>query len=176
MPVIFHKQIAPTFMEDNFMRLIQGFIVLCLCVLLGTCFLDKNDGVFDVDIGDYEEQLYAWNSRNMLNYEIKIDYRVGAPQPEKAFVTVKNGIPECNYPSYWLKYKRPSTIPEFYSLIKSYEKTFTDAHNSGDNNLMRLKVNYNTEYHYPSLIISEYKDSITKYFIIELFTPAEKTE
>jgi hypothetical protein len=59
-------------MKDNPMRLIKCFVVFCLCLLTGTCGLPSN---LDIDIGDYNNQLEAWNSRNMLDYQFTIKYR-----------------------------------------------------------------------------------------------------
>jgi hypothetical protein len=145
-------------MEDNPMKIAKCFVVLCLCLFMGSCPVDY--GEFEIDIGDYENQLAAWNAQNMLNYQISVENWSG-DQPEGALITVKNGIPESSDPLNWNVHKRKSTIPEFYALIKSDEKIFNDSHNSGDVKAMGLKVSYNTEYHYPKEIISKYNGYTT---------------
>jgi len=132
---------------------------------MGACVFGK--GELDIDIGDYEYHLEAWNNQNMLDYQIEVIY-MGSNRKTQTLITVKNNIPESNDSSYWLEENRKSTIPEFYSLIKSYEKIFRDAHNSGDNRLLSLKVSYNTKYHYPTSIISKVNGSTTQHFIISL--------
>jgi len=134
------------------MRFIQGFIILCLCVLLGTCFSD--DGTLEIDIGDYESQLAAWNSQNMLDYQITVDYFRYIGEPIEAVITVKNGIPENSDPPSWLKDGRLSTIPEFYSYIKKEEE---QKRKEPKKEYIRssLNVSYNIEYHYPNSISSD---------------------
>jgi hypothetical protein len=123
---------------------------------MGACWFWKGD--LDIDIGDYEYHLDAWNRQDMLDYQIMVvnssrGNRIGA------LITVKNGIPESSDPSYWLEDNSPSTIPEFYSLIKTLEKDTRDKYEKG-NSSYSLKINYNTEYHYPIsmvLIIDNYR-------------------
>jgi hypothetical protein len=52
--------------EGNPMRLIKCVVVFGSCLLFGACIFWKGD--LDIDIGDYENQLDAWNSQNMLDY------------------------------------------------------------------------------------------------------------
>jgi len=134
------------------MRFIKCFAILSLCLFMGNCPKEYDEP--DIDIGDYEYHLEEWNSRNMLDYQIKVRYRPHGLSRQEAFITVRGGIPESNDHSWWVKAGRISTIPEFYSLIKYYEKDMKDAHKSGDNRSLSLKVSYNTEYHYPNEIIT----------------------
>jgi hypothetical protein len=132
------------------MRFIKGFFVLCLCVLLGTCFPD--DGVLEIDIGDYEAQLASWNSQNMLDYQLSIkESEAATGLRNEAVISVKNGIPESSDPPSWLEEGRLSTIPELYSYIKKEEKRMRDKpKNKYDR--ASFKVSYDTEYHYPKYI------------------------
>jgi hypothetical protein len=155
------------------MKLIKYFIVLSLCFFLCSCPV-ADDRILEIDIGDYEGQLAAWNNQNMLDYQIYVRDK-GGYQPEEAFITVKNDIPEYSVPSYWLEENRKSTILEFFSLIKRYEKILTDAHNEGDSRSFRLEVQYNTEYHYPIEITSKVNRYITRQYIISLM-PFEEGE
>jgi hypothetical protein len=125
-------------------------VVLSLCLLLGSCPEDKGD--LDIDIGDYEGQLAAWNSQNMLDYQIYVGRSSGGGPINARFI-VRNGISECTDPSGWgdMFY---STIPEYFSLVKKIEKNLTDEYNNGHKRSLSLRVSYNTEYHYPSKIIS----------------------
>jgi hypothetical protein len=124
-------------------------IVLPLCLLTGSCDLWKDR--LDIDIGDYENQLAAWNSQNMLDYRFSVR-RGSNSDREFVIINVKNGIPESSDPPSWITEGEKSTIPEFYSLIKGYEKNYKDWHDSGDKRYLSLKVRYDTEYHYPSNI------------------------
>jgi hypothetical protein len=133
------------------MRFVKGFVILGLCILMGTCLPD--DGILVIDIGDYENQLAAWNGQNMIDYQIRLEYS-SPSNIEFALITVKNGIPICSDPSYWLEYERPSTISEFYSYIKGKEIDVRDEYKGG-NSSCSLKVSYNNEYHYPRSITLE---------------------
>jgi hypothetical protein len=125
---------------DNPMKFTKCFVVLGLSILMGTCNLFITLGI---DIGDYKNQLAAWNSQNMLDYQINVDLFSHGSR-EDALITVRNGITVDSDHSYWLEKNRPSTVLEFYSYIKELEKTSYS-----------LKSSYNTEYHYPSSIITE---------------------
>jgi len=126
------------------------FAVLGLCLLTGAC----NSGLVDVhiDIGDYETHLEAWNSQNMLDYQIMATVTISSIGIKRAYITVRNGIPESSDPSYWLEESRMSTIPEFYSFIKNTEETMKDGHNNESNGWLSLWAEYNTKYHYPKRI------------------------
>jgi len=148
------------------MRFITYFAVFGLCLLTGACEPGNDNGDIDIDIGDYENQLEAWNSQNMLDYQISLSYWYPNMWQGIHNIIVKNGIIENNDCSYWwVERGSESTIPEFYSLIKYYEKTMKDAHNSGDNRSLSLNVSYNTKYHYPSSIITKENDNTTEWTI-----------
>jgi len=119
------------------MRFIICFVVVGLCLLTGAC-------VLDTDIGDYEYHLEAWNSQNMLDYQIFVEYWYPS-MPESGLVTVRNGIPESG--SSIPPGLGRSTVPELYSWIKEVEN---DKYKNG---IGSFKVSYNTEYHYPNEII-----------------------
>jgi hypothetical protein len=131
------------------MRLTKCFIVLSLFLLLGTCdSSDDFDFDLNIDIHDYEEQLSAWNTQNMLNYQIVINYR-GHGSGWSAVVNVNNGIPESNDPP-----GKGLTIPVFYSFIKQEEKRVRNEYKKGGSHCFFYAA-YNAEYHYPDWIFSE---------------------
>jgi hypothetical protein len=84
-----------------------------------------------------------------------------------AYVTVKNGIPESSDPPAYLKAGFTSTIPGFYSFIKEREQAIRDTYENG-NSSYSLKVNYNTEYHYPRSITFRFNGSLTTRWLITL--------
>ena len=131
------------------MRFIKYIVIILLCLFLGNCDLWK--GELDIDIGDYEAQLAVWNSQNMLDYQIAIEFRGYAHGFTVSTINVKNGKPESSDPPSWLEEGKLSTIPEFYSYIKSEEQRIIDIHKKTTAN-HTLKVRYNTEYHYPENI------------------------
>jgi hypothetical protein len=116
-------------------------------MLMGTCNLM---GTLDIDIGDYENQLNAWNRQDMLDYQIKVDYFESSGTGEIVIFNVKNGVPGIRYSEYHFKNK--GTIPEIYSFIKEEEKRIRDRNKNSIDDMYRLKVSYNTEYHYPNKI------------------------
>ena len=140
------------------MRFIKCMVILSLCLLLGSCPEDK-DGDLDIDIGDYEGQLAAWNSQNMLDYQISVARSSGGGRIGAHFI-VRNGISECTDPSGWGD-RFSSTIPEYFSLVKKIEKNLTDEYNDGRKKSLSLKVSYNTEYHYPT-DITRIENNFTK--------------
>ena len=131
------------------MRFIKCFIVLCLCLFMGNC-PKGYDGKLDIDIGDYDNQLEAWNSRNLLDYQIRVAYSEPSG-PQEALITVRGGIPESGSSGIPGLGSR-STVIELYSSIKVLEKNKRDGYESGYSS---LKVSYNAEYHYPHEIISK---------------------
>lgn len=139
------------------MKFIKYCIVFCLCFLLGSCPMEVE---LDIDIGDYENQLEAWNSQNMLDYyQLKVEYW-DSSNPWDELITVKDD--SATTESLWIVDAEEYTIPEFYSRIKRYEKGMNDALNGGRYILLRLKVSYNTEYHYPDKInITKISNSIS---------------
>ncbi|MDR0472574.1 MAG: DUF6174 domain-containing protein [Treponema sp.] len=136
------------------MKSIKYIVILPLCLLIGSCPVEGSG--LDIDIGDYEYHLEAWDRQNLSDYQLNETYWEN--YPTYALVTVKNGIPECGDP-YWLVDSRESTIPEFYAFIKKEEKRVRDAYN-GINHCY-LNVQYNTEYHYPSKITSKVSSLFT---------------
>ena len=147
------------------MRIVKIAAIIGLCILIMTCVLDQ--GSLSINIGDYDYHLSMWNSQNMQDFQIYVSHYSGS-YVEEAYVTVLNGISIASDPSYWLENARISSITEFYTLIKHYEKVFTDSYNSGDKSSMVFKVFYNTEYHYPSSITTIYNGRTTQDFKITL--------
>jgi len=147
------------------MRYVKVIGIFFLGLFMCACVIGKGD--LEIDIGDYENQLAAWNSQNMNDYQLYVEDR-GGYYPEFVFITIKNNIPEYSVPSYWLDYNRTSTIPDYYSLVKSYENKLTEVHNKGDSSSLSLKVSFNTEYHYPNKIITKVNKNFGQYFNITL--------
>jgi len=129
-------------------------------------------GKLDIDIGDYEGELAAWNSQNMLDYWIEVtrDYR---SKTEYILINVENGIIENLNPYYVYSYVR--TIPEYYSLIKGEEEMLRNAYNRDNSKSFSLKVRYNTEYHYPGEIIKK-TDGVLDFGLKITLNPHEETE
>ncbi|MCL2139169.1 MAG: DUF6174 domain-containing protein [Treponema sp.] len=129
------------------MKLIKYFVVLILCFLT---WAYADEAVLEIDIGDYENQLAAWNSRNMLDYQLFIHFsslRTGHKNEE---INVKDGIPETlsSLPYYWAV----STVPEIYSFITEEVKKMKTDIKSGEYDWLSLTVKYDTECHYPKEI------------------------
>jgi len=125
------------------------FVVFTLCLFLVNC--PQEGHIFDIDIGDYETHLEAWNSQNMPDYQIKADYY--SDMWKTAYIIVRNGIPESSDPSYWLEEDRMSTIPDFFSFIKKEEERIKKTYNGKDHSYLTVK--YNNVYHYPNEIRSQ---------------------
>jgi len=151
------------------MKVAKSFFIFGLSLLMGTCVSWEGD--LDIDIGDYENQLIAWNSQNMLDYQLYVRDTTGHI-PEEAHVTVKDGVPESSDPSYWLEYHQKSTIPEFYSYIKKLEKDKRDEYKGGN---CSLKVSYNNKYYYPCEITWKVDNFISQLYLISLM-PLEEGE
>jgi hypothetical protein len=108
----------------------------------------------DIDIGDYNNQLEAWNSQNMLDYQLVVRFRNGSGKREYAEIHVKNGIPvSSNPPERIAEGRGLKTVLEFYSYIKEREKAMRDWHKETTDRYS-LKVRYDTTYHYPCEIVS----------------------
>jgi hypothetical protein len=121
---------------------------------MGTC--DSYKGYLEIDIGDYENQLKAWNRQNMLDYQMQVNYETNHQRGrvEGAVITVKNGNPESSDPPEWIEdHWDISTVPDFYSLIKEVEKNYRDWHKESNNSYF-LKARYNPDYHCPCEIVS----------------------
>jgi hypothetical protein len=137
------------------MNLIKYFVVFCLSFFFWACStaVVDNDGKLNIDIGDYEAQLVAWNSLNMRNYQLLVvDDTQGAGYQESIVITIKNGIPESiEPPSSWLEKDGLTTIPAFFDYIKREEKSMRDMPKSGYK-LANFHVYYHSELYYPVLI------------------------
>jgi len=133
------------------MRFIICFAAFSLCLFLGNC--DTSDYSSKIDIGDYDNQLAAWNSQNMLDYKLRVGF-YGRGNSKRAFLIVKNGIPENSVPPEWLTNGEMSTIPEFFSFIKEEENSIMTTNAS-----VSLYAKYDTIYHYPKGITKN--DSIS---------------
>ncbi|MDR0472576.1 MAG: DUF6174 domain-containing protein [Treponema sp.] len=132
------------------MKISKYFVVFGLSLLVGACDIGK--GELDIDIGDYEAQLAAWNSQNMLDYLISVEISsIATGLRDEAVISVKNGNPECSDPPSWLEEGRLSTIPEFYSFVKEVEER-KRKEPKNEYSISSLKVSYDTEYHYPNYI------------------------
>jgi len=111
------------------------------------------EGELDIDIGDYEYHLEAWNSRNMLNYTIE----VSRPWGNYAYHTfgaieaynVKNGILDIN-PVFYHEFISQATVSGIYSFIKEEEERIRNVFNGRERSYLHVK--YNTEHHYPTQI------------------------
>jgi len=137
------------------MKLIKFIPVIPLCLLIGAC----NMGYLDIDIGDYDYHLEAWNSQNMLDYQIRLERCFGVPDTIK--IKVEDGSTgKLNHLTWY-----HTTIPEIYSDIKIREKRIRDENKSGFSSYS-LKVSYHTKYHYPNHIIEKINGRIRfEYFI-----------
>ena len=129
------------------MKFIKYYMVLSLCFFIGSC---TDEAVLEIDIGDYENQLEEWNSRNMLDYQLFIHFSSLRTGHEMEEINVKDGIPETlsSLPYYWAV----STVPEIYSFITEEVKSMKTDIKSGEYNWLSLKVKYDTECHYPAEI------------------------
>jgi len=133
------------------------------------------EGELEIDIGDYESQLAAWNNVNLQDYQLKIRYKpsdyttIFAAYTES--IIVRKGIPNesrvLNYPMI------KTTIPEFFNFIKAEEESVRNLH-EGKYRCF-LNVQYDTEYHYPKLINSGGYYLFGRNNILEItVTPLEK--
>jgi hypothetical protein len=119
---------------------------------MGSC-PNPNSDLFDIDIGDYEGQLEAWNDMNVLDYRLFLTYLSNGYDRnlKQALITVKNGIPESSEPSGWLPGGNISTVPELFSFIKEEEERLRDGRFLLDSPGY-FYVYYDFQYHYPDLI------------------------
>jgi hypothetical protein len=130
------------------MRIVKYFVTLGLSIVMGACYVA---GTLNIDIGDYEGELAAWNSQNMLDYRLDVDIEAYASGWDWGVIKVKNGVAVNSEPPSWLEDGNMSTIPEFFSFIKSEEQSLMDRHKKSTDTYT-LEVRYNTEYHYPERI------------------------
>jgi hypothetical protein len=130
------------------MRFTKYIAILSLCLFIKACDLYKGD--LEIDIGDYENHLEAWNSQNMLDYQMRVYFSVSHNGGilEGTVINVRNGIPKSSDPPERIEAGGNLTIPEFYSFIKEIEESYRDSHKES-NGSYSLKVMYNTEYYYP---------------------------
>jgi hypothetical protein len=99
------------------MRFTKCIVIFPLCLLIGACDLYKGD--LEIDIGDYEAQLEAWNRQNMLDYQIKVRYFTKSFGHSNAVITVKNGVPEINASKQWWG---KSTVLDFFLSLRKLKK------------------------------------------------------
>jgi len=121
------------------MRFIKCFVVLCLCFFMVNCPQGHKEFDRGIDIGDYEYHWEAWNSQNMLNYQIEENYFSSGGGRQYNYLIVRNGIPESE--------SSVSTIPELYAWFKDVKSGNSQTY------FESFKVGYNTEYHYPDEIL-----------------------
>jgi len=138
------------------MRFIKYFGILSLCLFLGTCDDISHvlgHGPNKVNIGDYDNQLAAWNSQNMLDYKLRVGFydRDQRSNSKGALIIVKNGIPESSDPPEWLTNGEMATMPDFFSFIKETENSIMNTTASS----LSLYVRYDTVYHYPEGVIKD---------------------
>jgi hypothetical protein len=128
---------------------------------------------FGTDIGDYENQLNVWNSQNMLDYKLMLNYRdLVNDDSKEVVINVENGVPESSDPPEWLADGEMSTVPEIYSFIKEEVERIKNA-----NSLESLFVhNYDIDYHYPRLIHMTGLSGFVWTWDIELTPPVENAE
>jgi len=135
------------------------------------------EGELDIDIGDYEYHLDAWNSQNMLDYQLKVSNFHGRynyiTAGVAAYYNVKGGLPDrATYDFH--KELKEATVPEIYELIKEEEEKIRNVYNGI--NRSYLHVQYNTEYHYPTKINTGIDHSFGAYERWEFTLTPEETE
>jgi hypothetical protein len=135
------------------MNLIKYVVIFCLSFFIWACRTTTtagDDGVLNIDIGDCEAQLAAWNSLNILDYQLVI---LDNPHPwirESVVINVRNGIPEDSELPIWLGTQQ-TTIPGIFSYIKKKKK---EMRNWPKNRYKAASfyVYYQSELHYPIYI------------------------
>jgi len=133
------------------------------------------EGELDIDIGDYETHLEAWNIQNVLDYQLEVMTTRGQYDFYNSWMgevfNVKNGVPDDMFPISELRLTE-GTVPGIYSLIKEEETRIRNAYNGIERS--SLHVQYNTEYHYPVEIRSSigHRFGYYQYWVITL-TPEE---
>jgi len=139
--------------DANSMKFVTYFVALGLCLLTMACDSGVDDT--DIDIGDYENQLEAWNAQNMLDYQIEEDF-FSPSRRQYTYLTVRNGVSESGS-SGILGMSSISSVPELYAWIINMK--------NGDSNTSfgSFKVGYNTEYHYPNEIIKTGRNSTDRW-------------
>ena len=141
------------------MRLAQFFVILCICFFMGACHI-SSPMPHQIDIGDYENQLEAWNNWNLPDYRLRLSYYYRDKRgynTKGAVITVKNGIPESSDPPEWLAGGEMSTVSEFFSFIRKEKDNLMNTEASADPEaVLHLYTSYNTVYHYPAGISLSY--------------------
>ena len=144
---------------DNSIRVAQFFVVLCLCLFMGACHISGHMS-HQINIGDYDKQLEAWNNRNMPDYRFRLSYYYRDKRGDSikgAVITVRNGIPESSDPPEWLAGGEMSTVPEFFSFIRKEKNKLMNTEATVDPEaVLHLFTSYNTVYHYPANISLSY--------------------
>jgi hypothetical protein len=144
------------------MKLTKCFLVIGLCVLMGSCPVEINYQYMNINIGDYDNQLAAWNDQNMLDYQLLLVYK-SFGDSIRAFITVKNGIPENSNPLEWLASGEKATVPEFFSFIMEQKERIREEEKLEEEEKFKKKkpffeeagffhVFYDSVYYYPSSI------------------------
>ncbi|MDR0472573.1 MAG: hypothetical protein LBH43_02710 [Treponema sp.] len=145
------------------MRRVKYLVVLFLCLFMESCFSSNPnpDLYIEINIGDYEGRLEAWNNLNILDYQLQLvhNHTYSSSDSKRAFITAKNGIPESSEPPGWLTSGEMSTVPEVFSFVKEEEEkakknNSKSAYYTGNG---FLSVGYHPEYHYPALILYAYR-------------------
>jgi hypothetical protein len=112
------------------------------------------EGNLEIDIGDYENQLAAWNSLNKLDYKFKVQCYYGNYEGEGRdgyIFTVRNGVNVTENPlSIQTNYNNKKTIPELFSFVKEEEERIMSEYNGI--NRCYLIVQYDSKYHFPNQI------------------------
>jgi len=113
-----------------------------------------------------EKQQEAWDSLNILNYKLHLDYYDPSINRtlKKAVVTVKDGIPESSDPPEWLASGEKSTVPDFFSFVKEEETRLEDFILTPRD---YVDVSYDSVYYYPTYISTDFV------WYIELILPEE---
>jgi hypothetical protein len=138
------------------MKFFKFIAIFLLCFFMGSC--PTEDDEFKIRIGDYENQLAAWNNNNILDYQLRLiyeDFKYYYDKSKRAYINVKNGIPENSEPPEWLMDGDMSTVPEIFSFIKEEEKKLMDGRYSFYKPGY-FYVSYNPDYHYPDEISYAY--------------------
>jgi hypothetical protein len=114
--------------------------------------MPQEEGELEIDIGDYENQVAAWDSQNMLDYQIEVWHVTGNYNSRSWYLSVDYNVTNGNPEKGSTVFRGMETIPEIYSFIKEEEEKIRNAYNGI--NRSYLSVQYDAEYHYPVKITS----------------------
>jgi len=131
---------------SNSMKLIKFIGIILFCLFLGSC---PHPGI-DILIGDYDYHLEAWNSQNMPDYTLLLDYYSKIPSINRVFITVKNGTPVSSEPEVWIAAGKMSTVPDIFSFILEEEKKLRNSRCIETKGY--FQVRYDSQYHNPNSI------------------------